>query len=112
MRALPLCSPQGGKCAFACKFSEPGLNGPAGEICDFWATRTTGMPSDGNFFADCPANGCIGLAFTMPAGFAGDKGYTASGGASLAKPYPASSPWDVGLKPVDNPCGLLNTMRR
>lgn len=36
------------------------------------------MQPDGVFLSDCPANGCIGLAFTIPAGFTADKGYTAS----------------------------------
>jgi hypothetical protein len=107
-----ICLPQNGACALVSTFPEAGLSSVVGDVCNFWATRTTGMQPDGVFLSDCPANGCIGLAFTIPAGFAADKGYAASGGATLVNGYPATAPWNVGLKSVDGRCALPNAIRR
>jgi hypothetical protein len=101
-----ICSPQNGKCVLASAFPEAGLSSVVGDVCNFWATRTTGMQADGVFLSDCPTNGCIGLAFTIPAGFAANTGYAASGGAGLVNPYPSTAPWNVGLKSVDARCAV------
>jgi hypothetical protein len=107
-----ICRPQNGACALAPTFPETGLSSVVGDVCNFWATRTTAMQPDGVFLSDCPANRCIGLAFTIPAGFTAAMGYTASGGAALVNPYPAAAPRNVALKSVDARCTLPNATRR
>ena len=90
--------------------TEAGLLDGLKQVCQFWATRATGQTSDGVFLSDCPANGCIGFAFTLPQGFA-PKSYVDSGAAGLVRTYPNSSPWDVALKTVDGSCATGEVTR-
>lgn len=62
----------------AAAFSEPGLTDTIGGICSYWATRTTQEMTDtlattgsagAVYLNDCSAGGCLGFAFTLPAGF-------------------------------------------
>jgi hypothetical protein len=105
-----ICSPDPGstQCTLAGNLTEQGplkgLLNDLKQVCEFWATRSTGQTKDGVFLSDCPANGCIGFAFTLPQGFA-PKSYTDSGAAGLVKTYPTNeSPWNVPLKAVDARC--------
>ena len=51
------------------------------------------------YLSDCPANGCIGVAFTLPASFS-PQSY-AQVGAPLAQCYPNQAPWNTKLEAVD-----------
>lgn len=69
------------------------LDRPEGErrgalevVCEDWAGVASGTTTVGDVelsLADCPAGGCLGIAFTLPAGFVGDRSY-ADVGARLA----------------------------
>lgn len=60
-------------------FKESGLEKTIDDICAYWVTRTTQQMTDTQastastgtvFLNDCPVGGCLGFAFTLPAGFA------------------------------------------
>lgn len=79
------------------------------EICSYWATASAGRKSlpntpgddaDDPSFADCPAGGCLGYAFTLPAGFT-PKPY-AQVGAALTGCFDAT--WNVPMSNVDPAC--------
>lgn len=80
------------------------------DICTYWATATAGRTSLPNtpgddasdpIFADCPAGGCLGYAFTLPSTFA-PMPY-AQVGASLTGCFEAAQ-WDIGMDVVDPRC--------
>jgi hypothetical protein len=69
---------QSNQCTLNPAFTELGLTGTIGDICGYWATRTTQEMTDtvattGSagtvYLNDCPAGGCLGFAFTLPTGF-------------------------------------------
>ena len=78
-------------------------------ICSYWATATAGrtaLPNtpgddaDDPLFADCPAGGCLGYAFTLPSTFVA-KPY-AQVGATLTACFDAT--WNVAMDSVDADC--------
>jgi cell surface hyaluronidase len=88
---------------------------PLDVICNDWASYSSGTSTntEGELsLIDCPANGCIGFAFTLPGNFVGNKTYQQAG-APLAQCFKQSS-WladnklvartDMG-KPADPLCG-------
>ncbi|MCK6556765.1 hypothetical protein L6Q96_19625, partial [Candidatus Binatia bacterium] len=87
---------------------------PLDVICQDWATYTSGTTSTAAgelSLSDCPAGGCLGFAFTMPATFVGNKKY-ADVGAKLTHCFSESAWADEALvektaggKPVDPLCG-------
>lgn len=59
---------------------------PLETLCQDWASYASGTHDrgrEGLSLIDCPTGGCLGLAFTMPPGFVGNKSY-AEIGAPLA----------------------------
>ncbi|MGB5809385.1 MAG: hypothetical protein WBG86_02570, partial [Polyangiales bacterium] len=59
---------------------------PLETLCQDWASYASGtneLARDGLSLIDCPTGGCLGMAFTMPPGFEGNKTY-AEVGAPLA----------------------------
>jgi len=87
---------------------------PLDVICQDWATYTSGTTSTtaGELsLSDCPAGGCVGFAFTMPATFVGDKKY-ADVGAKLTHCFSETAWADDKLEekmvmgqPADPLCG-------
>lgn len=78
-------------------------------ICTYWATATAGRTSlpntpgddaDDPLFADCPAGGCLGYAFTLPSSFAA-KPYK-DVGAPLTGCFDES--WNVAMDRLDADC--------
>ena len=78
-------------------------------ICSYWATATAGrttLPNtpgddaDDPLFADCPAGGCLGYAFTLPATFAA-KPYDQVGAALIGC---FDDAWNVAMDRVDADC--------
>jgi hypothetical protein len=66
---------------------------PLDVICNDWASFSSGTATntEGELsLIDCPANGCIGFAFTLPGNFVGNKTYQQVG-APLAQCFQQSS---------------------
>ena len=83
-------------------------------ICTYWATATSGRTSEPNtpgddagdpIFADCPAGGCLGYMFTLPADFTA-KPY-AQVGASLTGCFDVT--WNIPMSNIDPACPTPST---
>ena len=90
------------QCTVSDKFSPVGLKDSMKEICNYWATRTTGQGAGGVYLNDCPRGGCLGFSFTLPASFTPTP--YASAGQNLARCYPKTAPWTTGFKVTDQNC--------
>lgn len=77
-------------------------NPPLDVICHDWATfssgTTTNTPGELSL-VDCPANGCLGFAFTLPSTFVGNKTYQ-DVGAPLAQCFQQAS-WITDNKLIE-----------
>ncbi len=100
-------STDGSRCTLSASFSEDDLKQTVEQACEYWATLTSGTLSgstDHLSLADCPADGCLGYAFTLPATFT-PQPYSQVGN-NLATCFPDSSTWNVPLRRVDDSCPL------
>jgi hypothetical protein len=90
-------SSDGSRCELASTFTEPGLTEAVSEICAKWVTRVGGSTadSDGLSLSDCPASGCLGYRFDLPASWAA-KSY-ADVGLPLATCFPDDATWNRPL---------------
>jgi len=78
--------------------------GPLDVVCHDWATfasgTTTTTPGELSL-VDCPSKGCLGFAFTLPAGFNGNKTYQQVG-APLCQCFAESAWSDNTLLPRES----------
>jgi hypothetical protein len=109
-RDLCQITADGGGCTIADGYAESDLADTIRNVCEDWATVTSGVSEamDGLTLADCPEGGCLGYAFTLPAGFEAARAshpYSVAG-APLATAFPDDADWNVPmtLRPGDNPC--------
>lgn len=97
-----ICRPGATGCVGNPDYPEKDLADALNEVCGFWVDRRYGQSKDGVFLSDCPAGGCLGFAFTLPASFTPVSYQTA--GLQLASCYPNAAPWNVGLSAREPEC--------
>ena len=93
-------STDGSHCTLASGFAEPELADTVRAICETWATRVAGTTPDsqGLSLSDCPADGCLGYAFTLPPGWM-PQSYGAVG-AGRATCFPDDPVWNRPLQVI------------
>jgi hypothetical protein len=98
--------PHGDECVLSSSFAEPGLDATVGSICQKWATRVAGTTatSDGLSLSDCPASGCLGYSFTLPAGWVASP--YAQSGMPLVTWFPQDPTWDRPLQVISQDSGI------
>jgi|GEM_PF-7000917 len=90
--------PNASACTLNSAFNESGLDTQISDVCEYWVTRTTTEVTDSSgavYLNDCPQGGCLGFAFTLPAGFSPTPYLGTSGGKSVyaASPQPYPTNW-------------------
>ncbi|MGH7787488.1 MAG: hypothetical protein ACRERC_11515 [Candidatus Binatia bacterium] len=93
-------SADGSQCELASDFAEPDLADSVGAICEKWATRVAGTTpaSQGLSLSDCPASGCLGYSFTLPATWTA-KSYAEVGAAHVTC-FPDDAIWNRPLQVI------------
>lgn len=76
-----------------------GLKPLVDRVCRDWVNPANVESADGLFLAECPAGGCLGFAFTLPAGFV-PKPY-AEVGQTLSECYPQDATWNRPMVATD-----------
>lgn len=101
-----LCKPDdgGGKCVpVPLPPGYQGLDQIVQRLCRDWVTpayaETSAGPDKGLFLSECPAGGCLGFAFTLPAGFT-PRAY-AEVGQKLSECYPKDANWNRPMVAAD-----------
>jgi hypothetical protein len=100
-----LCQPGPGGCQPVAPLPSgyEGLKPLVDRVCRDWVNPANAEvqagPNKGLFLAECPAGGCLGFAFTLPAGFA-PKPY-AEVGQKLSECYPKDATWNRPMVAAD-----------
>ncbi|WP_437527499.1 hypothetical protein WME79_42920 [Sorangium sp. So ce726] len=84
-----------------------GLEKLVARVCETWAARAysevkdVGSPDKGLFLAECPAGGCLGFAFTLPADFQPKPYNAVDPKLKLTEVYPKNEIWNRPMVAAD-----------